>query len=503
MQQVKRGLPAILSGAAGLLFILLAARSLFLFLNYMHILIGFPFNVDYGEGPILDQVMRLAHFQTIYRSDISSLPFTISNYPPLYQLVQLPFAWIFGLQTWYGRLINLLSILAVAVLISLTIQALTHDPLAALVGGLFLPAFPYILQWAGFIRVDSLALALSWAGLCALVRLPAQRKGLILAAACLTGAIYTRQSYGLAAPCAAFIFLLSRKPRRRAFELALWTGGISLGLFFVLNVLTHGGFFFNIVTANVNPFDWGTVFHYARGLWDNMALLVLISLVYLLGAVWSRHQGWWLAAPYLLAAAASALTVGKEGSNINYLFELSAALSLCAGLCLSWLGRDWETPTGVKLHWVGRRWLLVAAGLLILAFQIRGMYQWSLDEYYYWPVERASLHTAQVAQMARLVEQADGLVLADEFMGLIPLSGKGLVFQPFEYKQLVDGGLWDESSFLEAVFERKFALILLYDPPTWNSQSSRWTQAQLEAIKQNYRLANQLVNTQIYIPLDH
>ena len=500
MLQIKRRLPIFLTGTAGLILVMVLGRSLILFVKYMVTLIVFPFSVDYGEGPVLDQVMRLAHFQSIYQNNISELPFTVSNYPPFYHLVQLPFAWIFGPACWYGRLINLLCILTVSLLIGLTIYHLSQDWLAAVAGGLLLPAFPYILQWAGFIRVDSLALAVSWAGVYVAVRWPQPRRGLIAAALCLTASVYTRQSYGLAAPFAAFVWLLSSKPRWRAFELALWTGFYAIGLFVLLNLLTNGGFFFNIVTANVNPFYWQTVRNYAEGMWDHMAWLLAACGIYLAAAVWTGHKGWWLAAPYLLASAVSALTVGKEGSNVNYLFELSAALSLTAGLFLSWLGRSWGVVNWRRLHWVGRRWLLVTAGMFFLAIQAGGLYRWSLKDYYTWPVERATIDSNQVAQMAKLVADVDGMVLADEFMGLIPLSGKSLVFQPFEFKQLAGSGLWEETTFIDAVYKHQFSLILLYDPPTWYSQGARWTPAQLEAIKSSYRLEGRLANTQIYVP---
>lgn len=518
MLRLKAALPRLLTGLAAALAVLALGRSLVLFLDYMRTLIAFPFNVDYGEGPILDQVMRLAQFQSIYPRDLSRLPFTIGNYPPLYHLLQLPFAWLFGPAFWYGRVINLLSILGTAVLIGLTIHFLTRDRLAAVISALFLPAIPYILHWSGFVRVDSLALAASWGGLYFVVRWPMQRKGLIAAGLCLTAAIYTRQSYGLAAPLAAFLWLLSSKPRRRAFELALWTGGFSLALFGLLNLLTGGGFYFNIITANVNPFYWDTVRNYARGIWEHAKFLVIVCVIYLVGGAWSGYkafrlgvrteppnefshgQAWWLAAPYLLASAASAVTIGKDGSNVNYLFELSAAWSLVLGLALAWLGQTWKGDGWRSLHWVGQRWWLVAAVLVLLVFQVDALYTWSRRDYYRWPMERVAYEAEQIAEMTRRVEAADGPVLADEFMGLIPLSGKRLVFQPFEFKQLVAGGVWDETPFIEAVTGRQFALILLYDPPTWDSQGARWTVRQLEAIKSSYRLADRLANTQVYVP---
>jgi hypothetical protein len=66
-------------------------------------------------------------------------------------------------------------------------------------------------------------------------------------------------------------------------------------------------------------------------------------------------------------------------------------------------------------------------------------------------MERARHEYEQIAEMALWVKEADGPVLADEFMGLIPLSGKTLAFQPFEFKQLVAGGLWDEAPFINEI----------------------------------------------------
>ena len=94
------------------------------------------------------------------------------------------------------------------------------------------------------------------AGLFVVARWSASRKGRIAAAILLTASIFTKQSFALAAPLAAFVWLLYDRPRRKAFELAAWVGGLSLGLFLLFTLLTGGGFFTNIVTANVNPFHW-------------------------------------------------------------------------------------------------------------------------------------------------------------------------------------------------------------------------------------------------------
>ena len=80
-------------------------------------------------------------------------------------LAQVPLVWLFGPALWYGRLISLLSVAAVALFVGLTLHALTKDRIAAIAGGLIFPAMPYVVRWSSLSRVDSLGLALSWAGL--------------------------------------------------------------------------------------------------------------------------------------------------------------------------------------------------------------------------------------------------------------------------------------------------------------------------------------------------
>ena len=51
--------------------------------------LAFPYPLNYGEGPLLDQSVRLAQFQTIYRTDLTVSPYD-ANYPPLFMLAQVP-----------------------------------------------------------------------------------------------------------------------------------------------------------------------------------------------------------------------------------------------------------------------------------------------------------------------------------------------------------------------------------------------------------------------------
>ena len=101
---------AILVAAAVLLW--MQARAVLMFFQHDWIAVRFPYPLDYGEGPLLDQIVRLAHFENIYRVDLTVPPYTVANYPPLFLLAQVPWLWAFGPAFWYGRAISALGILA-------------------------------------------------------------------------------------------------------------------------------------------------------------------------------------------------------------------------------------------------------------------------------------------------------------------------------------------------------------------------------------------------------
>jgi hypothetical protein len=491
MQTLAASRPAI--SLADIVLLGLLAYALFQFFAFGYQVIRYPYQVDYGEGPLLSQVGRLAQFENIYTSDLSHAPYTVTNYPPLYMLLQVPFNWLFGSAFWVGRLISMLGMLAAALFLGLALYSLTRDPLAALTGGLLLFAIPYARAWAPLFRIDPLALGLSWAALYLLVRGNGERRNLLWVAFFLTAAIYTRQSYGLAAPLASFDWLLSQQPRQRALTLVAYVGGLGLGLFILLNLLTGGGFYFNIVTANMNKFQLPTLFNYLRRVLADLPVLLVFGAVFLL-AGWSRMRGWRLAAPYLLGAVLSALTIGKIGSNVNYLLELSAALCLATGLVFAWLRQKARVADNTPSK---TGWQLAAAGLAaILALQVF----WAANNhggYEDYLRQKTSLQT-QNEVLLGLIEQSTGPVLTGEHMGLLALTGKPLYYQPFEMKQLSDSGVWDQSPFLAELESGQYPLILMYRPMGNNAHERRWTPEMLTLIAANYRYVNNFDQTVVY-----
>ena len=224
-------------GAKIMLFMFLSlAAVIFIVRGAMAIPHRYP--LDYGEAPLVDQAMRLAAGQNIYRPDLASPPYTISNYPPLFMLFLVPFVKLFGPNFQAGRVISLLSTLASAVFLGQIVYTLTKDRMAAIVTSMLFGAVPYVVGWSPLLRVDMLALAFSTAGMYVVVRWTSTRRGFVIGGLLLVAAIYTRQSFALAAPLGTFVWQWMQN-KRRAIGFAAWIGGVSLALFFILNTLPN------------------------------------------------------------------------------------------------------------------------------------------------------------------------------------------------------------------------------------------------------------------------
>jgi hypothetical protein len=283
------------------------------------------------------------------------------------------------------------------------------------------------------------------------------------------------------------VWLLSQKQFKRAFQLAGIVAGAGVVIFGLLMLFTRGSFFFNIVTATNSKFVWDTVQHTFDDLWGHLPLMMASLGFLVLIGLWgkTRPKTWALVSAYIVGAIIETITIGKDGSSINYLYELSAAFGLVAGSLIAWPGKNFRWATAI----------LVA----LLATQIGAMADWNRNEMipgFNYKFE----HQADVAQLAQIVKDAKGPVLADEYLGLIPLAGQTIYMQPFEFKQLKDAGIWDDTTFAGDILHKKFSAILIYNPEGWDSFSERWTPLLRTEIEANYEITGNYAQTDVYTP---
>ena len=486
LRKLDASLGMVLDDGAKIMFLIFSAVTLLICLEYQFLAITHRYSLDYGEAPLVDQAMRLAAGQNIYRADISTPPYTISNYPPLYVAVLSISVKLFGPASTFfvGRLISILCAWISSLCLARIVYVSTSDRIAALSAGFTFLAFPFVVFWSPLLRIDMLALALSLSGLCLLVTVPISSRSLIAAALLLAAAIFTRQSYALAAPLAGFVWLLARD-WRQALRLAMLVGGLTLFLFFLLNTFTDGGFLFNIVTANVNEFIL-ELLRYNWGRFRDAALIPLLIGAASIFLIPRWNPLWTLATPYLVGSIVSAATIGKIGSNVNYLLELCAAVSLAVGVVIAWS----------RLHL--SFYSLRAALLILLAFGLVKMMHTTLKDYT-GDLRARRAAVRELSQLEAQIAETPGPILADEYMGMLTLQGRPLVIQPFEVTQLAWAGKWDQTPLLESINQKEYSSIIIYDRP-WSNE--RWTAEMLEAITQSYILVDIVAENKIYKAAD-
>ena len=475
-----------LDDGARIMFLVFSSAAILLCLAYQFLVVPYRYSMDYGEAPLVDQAMRLAAGQNIYRAELTSAPYTISNYPPLYIAVIALSVKLFGPAASFavGRLISALCAWWVGICLMFIIYTVTKDRSAGLISGAVFIAFPFVTFWSPLLRIDMFALALSMSGLSLLVTQPVSKLRFLSAALLLVAAIFTRQSYALAAPLAAFVWLLD-KDWRRAFSLAAIVGGVTFILFILLNMLTQGGFFYNIVTANVNDFGLDRL----KYNWDRLLEAALVPLIlggFSLFLVRRWNPLWMLAAPYLIGASLSAATIGKIGSNVNYLLELCAALSLAAGVVVAW------SRARVNIY------SLRAALLIALALGIGQMIHITLKDYTGDLRDRRTSFE-EISRLETFVKDTPGPILADEYMGMLTLQGRPLSIQPFEVTQLALAGKWDQTPLIDGINKKEFSAVIVYDKP-WAKE--RWTQEMLGAVNRSYMLSDNIAGNKIYTPVN-
>lgn len=473
------------------------ALSAIAFLFYSALVVSFPYTIDYGEGVVLDRAMAIVDGHPIYRRDLADPPYIVTNYTPLYILCLVPIVKLGGPSVGLvgGRLLSLACSVLSALMLGLIVKDHTGDRIAAWGSALTFLAMPFTVQWSALLRVDMLALMLSVAGLYVVSRWHQSVWAIICTGLLFTAAVFTRQSSGLAAPLAAFVWIWHRSGIRRALVLATATGTFGLGALMLADALTNGGFTYHVIVANVNEFRWDTVWAVTARLACEVPILLLLAVAWIPLARAKAPMAP-LVLPYLLGACLAAGTIGKVGSNVNYLLELCAALGLAASIGYARDSPLARTVSHIRVNCGLRR---ISAGTLLPVAMVMqtavlfGLCAQFSATHLRW---RSDL-VEELTKLNRIVAESPDPVLADQHMGLLTLQGRSLYLQPFGPNQLALAGRWDQQPFLEAISEGRFSLILIEASV---HRETRWTNEMLNAIEATYVETGRLAGSVLYRP---
>ena len=445
------------------------------FLRNAHDVIAYPFGIDYGEGIIWQQALLIPG-PRMYGA-ITDAPFIVFHYPPVYHLAVRALASL-GLDPLAaGRGLSVACTLAVAGLSAWLVKRCLDErvgrrALAAgcIIAGLLPLSLEPVSYWSVLMRVDMLALFLSFLGV-ALVVVSARRPGwLAVALPVFVLAVYTKQT-SIAAPAAALA--VSLVVNRRATIIAA-SGGAALGAvaFGWLEWLTGGGFGRHIISYNINLFTIHRLVGMVLRQWPYVVLLTAaISALVLLwrdgarapaarsvsAAIRAQVPGAILTLWFLFAAA-MVVMVGKEGSWVNYFIESMCVGAVLTGIlaALGWHALfDDRGEQGIT----GRHRALLYLSLgLIVQLMVRPPFHFREPA----DLELTNIRHRLVGEIAAATQP----VLSGD-MVLLLRAGHEVPIEPLIFEVLAAMGTWNQTPFLQLLADRSFAFVVTttYDMP--------------------------------------
>lgn len=495
-EEARRG-PSLLPLVAGLLGIATALQVLVFFLHAYQA-VTFPYQLDYGEGPILQIARHVAHGGEMY-PPVDEPPYLIGSYVPLYYALCALGVKFTGVNFLFGRLLSCVGALAIAVFAALVVWHHTRHRLAACLAGGMILAMPHFMVWAALMRVDVLALAFAMAGFY-FFTVNRRFVGMPLFAL----ATLTRRTT-VGAMAAAFLDHARKSGAAQALRLLGFQVAVIVVLFGLALLLTRGGLYrqlyLHTATSVGEAWSW-------RQLWSllwvpdhgsPLKLWPVYFAVTVVAAVWSAcYQPARVLLLYFVITCAVFLTGGRVGSGYNYLLE----------------------PTAVGAMMFGFMWGVVSRksgpgriGLMLLAGAVAAQMLWTLTPPHFVEslgILRPRTNAAASRHVIERIRQADGPVLCED-TGLSLLADKEPPLMPFEFTMLARAGALDPEPVFREVRQGRYPLVVLrFNPLTPREQElhrsgadwkgGRWPEGIIAGVVARYRLDEEAGPYFLFVP---
>ncbi len=451
----------------------------------------YPYDLNYGEGYVLNDALRLWRGEQIW-TDITQFPMVRSAYPPLYLLVT-------GLlssasPSFLGpRALSLISVLGIGAMIVWQGRRMAGPIPAFVAGGLWVGS-TFVYQWAPLARVDMLGLLLSLAGVLVVARphpdtptalearphpnpLPegegtdaspsgrgratalaaspgegvsgVSNQRLLLAAVLCSLALLTKQTF-LAAPLAITLYLALNRDSR-----ALWfagaVGAIVGATTLALNATTAGQYAQHVIFGNsVNPYRLDRTVE-MLGLFLRINPIATVAALWAMVLLWSRTRRALLGV-YVPLAVGTLLTAGNVSSDVNYFLEPTVALALAVPFAWN-AGAAWSLLRGALAPSIG------LAQLILLVHLPNGF----MAQYPPGPAKGSTPAAEDVAigdHVEELVRSAGPNVLV-ELAVFAVLAGAPVWIQPIDLQAEQRRGRWSPDLLNSTVADHRWSVVVL------------------------------------------
>jgi hypothetical protein len=466
--------------------------------------------IDYGEGIVFWQAAHVTDWKHAFHP-IEQYPHIVFHYPPLFHLTSRVVALGTRNLLTAGRLTSILSLIGTCLIAGLlTWRLLPPGPskagrfVGALTAGTLVFATP-LWSWACLMRVDTLGIFFSLAGI-ALFILARRRRALgFLAFVCFVAAVYCKQT-AMAAPIACFLLALIERPR---YALQLGAFSVALGLVFLcmLYRATDGLILRHLITYNQNPYFPGEILgrlsYHGSDLVGPLFFSVMFPVV-LLYRRKGRQIGFIrrlrlilkrslfercvliVAVYFLFTALIAAATICKQGASDNYFLEMDVVACLLSGLFVAWLARR------VSFH--PRRALVLLQIVVVFILLVQTAVNWrtlniTANRFMHPPADRS----ADVVNYLKTVPDP----VYSEDMVVLMHAGREIPAEPAIITALADDGKWDESGFVARIRNGEFRAIVV----RWSlTNRGRFTKGVADAVEERYYLTNDLEPFKLYLP---
>ena len=309
--------------------LLAAAAFVVLYLWIMGRRIGYPYDIEWMEGAIIDHVRYVMLHGNVYVKP--SQEFTPYLYHPLFYWLAALSSLVFGLDYFAVRLISVLASFGCFALLYRFVQRDTGSHRGGVVAaGLFAATFPLSGGFFDLARVDVLGLAFCLACFYA-VRVARTKREYIIAGALGALAFATKQSTLLILP-GLCLYIWWARGFRRAFWFGLTAGLLCAALMLVLHLTSHGWYwFYAAVIPSKHTSD------YKADFWRNeflgpLFLAVAFGFKYLFDDNSDTETRVFHAVVVFTLLLLAHVTRGHVGSYINDSMPAHAAAALMGGL---------------------------------------------------------------------------------------------------------------------------------------------------------------------------
>lgn len=428
-------------------------------------LIASPYQIDYGEGLMLDGALRIRHSQPLYPNPFA-FPVVLHVYGPVAYVTAaliLPGA---AASFPAGRLLMLICSAALSSLLAIVLRRITGSWWIAVSFGFLLLTLPAFRFWLYLLRADVIGVLFSMTGISLYLLSEKQWHWSIPFFGL---ALFCKYSL-LAAPVAVFIHLILTRKVRQAFAFVVALGAASTLAFTVFQITTGGWFAFHMFSTHPDRYSLTQFFALAAVVFASAPVVTAIALWYFVQACRERVGSFPLI--YLAASTITALTAGKLGSTTNHFVEWMVACCLCAGIGYSLLLAKYPAR-GLPIT------MLLGVSVLIgTAAQNR-------------PRVLPSNELTECGAAYEYVSISSSSRVLSESLGPLLVAGKPvLVSDPFVYDQFVKHGLWPDRQVEERLSNRYFDLVVMsYDPSqTQVPGTDAWLGLLAPVIARNYQV---------------